>query len=493
MNPPEREVSAGPAKAATTITIWPKITVTVMALFMTWPAVYNGFPLLYPDSMTYITDGSLVARALFLHQYSVYYGMRSFIYSLVILPLHWNVTPWPIVAFQALIASYVVWLLVRSFAMRRPLLSFVVLTALLSVISTLGWYVSLIMPDILGPLMYLAIYLLVFAKTTLSRIDRWLLLLVIWWSAAAHITHLMLVVGLVVLLFILVAFRRKLRTRRLQSIGEVVGALLLSAAATMALHGFLYGKPSLSGERPPYLLARIIADGTGRSYLEQHCPQEKWAICDNVHNLPSNADEFLWGPDGVWDGASDDKRDQMLKEETQLVMATLRAYPRTQLTKSSQNFWDQLCTFGIDDFDTSSWVLDQFTSTLPSQRVHYFDSRQQRGALPLEFVTSMQRWVVVASLVLIAALVPFAWRRQSSQLAWLSIVIASTVIANALLSGTLSMVDDRYQARVIWMVPMLAGLFFADDLTHWGDVSQSSAAAFLGRFRKRSRRPGSPG
>jgi len=45
--------------------------------------------------MTYLSDGRVVARALFLHQLSKYYGVRSFFYSLVILPFHWNICPWP--------------------------------------------------------------------------------------------------------------------------------------------------------------------------------------------------------------------------------------------------------------------------------------------------------------------------------------------------------------------------------------------------------------
>ena len=49
------------------------------ALFMTWPALYNRYPLLYPDSMSYLEDGRLVARALFLHKFSADYGGRSFL------------------------------------------------------------------------------------------------------------------------------------------------------------------------------------------------------------------------------------------------------------------------------------------------------------------------------------------------------------------------------------------------------------------------------
>lgn len=49
------------------------------AFFLAWPAIYNGFPLLYPDSMTYLGDGPAVARAIFLHRFSQYYGVRSFL------------------------------------------------------------------------------------------------------------------------------------------------------------------------------------------------------------------------------------------------------------------------------------------------------------------------------------------------------------------------------------------------------------------------------
>jgi hypothetical protein len=41
---------------------------------MPWPAFYNGYPLLDPDSMSYLEDGPLVARAVFLHKFSANYG-----------------------------------------------------------------------------------------------------------------------------------------------------------------------------------------------------------------------------------------------------------------------------------------------------------------------------------------------------------------------------------------------------------------------------------
>ena len=82
--------------------IWRGLAVFAGAVLMTWPALYNGYPLLYPDSMSYLEDGRLVARAVFLHKFSPTTAGDG-IYCLGILPLHRNVSPWPIVALNALL------------------------------------------------------------------------------------------------------------------------------------------------------------------------------------------------------------------------------------------------------------------------------------------------------------------------------------------------------------------------------------------------------
>jgi hypothetical protein len=51
------------------------------------------------------------------------------------------------------------------------------------------------------------------------------------------------------------------------------------------------------------------------------------------------------------------------------------------------------------------------------------------------------------------------------------VVIVSTVIANALVTGALSMVEDRLQSRVVWLLPLLAGILILD----WFDQRQQEA------------------
>jgi hypothetical protein len=442
------------------------------ALLLAWPAIYNGFPLLYPDSMTYLDGGRIVARALFLHRFSEYYGVRSLFYSLGILPWHWNVTPWPVVALQCLLVAWVVWLVVRSVTARRPAACYLVLVLPLSLLTGVGWYTGFIMPDILGPVLYLSIYLLVFAPDTLSRAEHVILSPIAVWAVTAHSTHLILAAGLCVLLALFALFDRRTLRRRVQGVGEAAAIVALAAAAQLAMNGYLYGKLSLNGERPPYLMARIIADGPGRLYLEKHCSQLQWAICAHVEELSGDADGFLWGSEAIYENAPDSEKDRMVKEEMTFVLATVRTYPREQLLRSAANFRDQLFAFGIYGFDSSPWILGQFDSVLPRARASYLRSRQAQDALPLDMLSDVQWWTVVVSLAMIAVLIPFLWRRHSPRLGGLSVVIAAAVVANAFVTGVLSVVDDRYGCRVIWLVPLLAGVFLLD----WIGQRQSAKA-----------------
>jgi hypothetical protein len=428
------------------------------AMFMIWPAVFNRYPLLYPDSMTYLGNGSPVARALFLHQLSDYYGMRSFIYSVGILPFHWNATLWPVVALQALLTAYVIWLVVRSILPQRTLFWYLAIVAFLSLLTSASWFVSLIMPDILGPLLYLCIYLLVFARDTLWRPESVTVAGIACWAVASHATHLILAAGICLLLAALWAiFRRGFMFGRLKPLGEVAAIVIMAAVAQVALNSYLYGKPSLNGDRPPFLTARLIADGPGRWYLEQHCSETKFAGCGHLRELRADSDQFLWADDGVWKTSSTDAQEQMLREEIPFALATLRTYPRAQIFKSASNFWQQLSAFEIG-FDANDWMVQQFDEVLPSGKVRFLRSRQAVNDLPFDFLSMIQNWTVVASLALIVIFGALLWRRWTFRLTGLALVIVPAVLANAFVTGVLSTVEDRYQSRVVWLVPFLAAI-----------------------------------
>jgi hypothetical protein len=446
------------------------------ALLLTWPAFYNRYPLLFPDSLSYIESGPRVARALFLHHFSHYYGVRSFVYALGIAPFHPSAVLWPVIALQSVITAYVLWLVVRSFTIpadgcptftpclsalrweaKSPVTTYYAIMLPLALLTGLSWTTSIVMPDILGALLYLAVYLLVFAPESLSRPQRALLILIAWWSAAAHITHIMLALGLLIFLLAALFLVRAVTRSRLRGLAISAAILVAAVLSHMAVHQALYGKPTLNGKRPAYLTARLIADGTGRLYLQQHCPQANFAMCGFVQNLPANTDEFLWNANGIWQTASPETQSLILRQESSFAMAVVRAYPRQQLAISLHAFRKQLTSFDISN-DANPWLGQKLEVGLPGQRPFYERSRQAQNTLPDELLSTIQNWTIAAALLVLCVLAPFLWKRRTARLMGLAATIFAILLGNAFVTAVLAEVDDRYQDRVIWLLPLLAAL-----------------------------------
>lgn len=469
-------------------------TVLVAAVILAWPAFYNRYPLLYPDSVSYLGDGSSVARAVFLHQFSEYYGFRSLIYSLGILGLHWNVTPWPIIAFNALLTSYVFWLLLRSlfFSGERASLYFAVLVLSLSLFTGLGWLVGWVMPDLFGPLLYLSIFLLVFARGTLSATERVLTGLIAWWGIVSHSTHLLLGSGLCIVLVGLSAAQGSGLRHSLREVRLVAAILVAAILAQVGLNAYLYRQLSLNGNRPPFLLARVIVDGPGRWYLRKHCASSHLLICDRLEKLPDNVDEILWGDEG-WSEASTEDQQELSHEEMTVVMGVVRDYPRDELRLCWNHFWRQLLTYGVYSYDANAWLGENIDAALPGQGNRYRHSRQAQGELHENFFTSMQNWAVTVSLfvIVIGLWILFARRLWSRRLAALTVIVIYAALANAAVTGNFSDVEDRLQARVVWLVPLLACTFILTWIDH--RFSGSNMIITARSRRSRSALPNSSG
>ena len=225
----------------------------------------------------------------------------------------------------------------------------------------------------------------------------------------------------------------------------------------------------------PYTMARFIADGPGRWYLQQHCGELDWAICDRVGDLPDNDDDFLWTDGGVWQGATPAKQREMLKEEWPLVLATVRAYPGAQLRVSLANFGTELTNFGLWDFTPNPWMESELNKVLPGALPRYLRTRQAQSRLPNIFFTTVQQWVVLASALAIVICVPLLWWWRRWRMLGLVAVLVPAVIANAFLTAVLSEVDSRYQCRVIWLIPLLAGLIVLDLLNRRSECSEPTS------------------
>ena len=71
---------------------------------------------------------------------------------------------------------------------------------------------------------------------------------------------------------------------------------------------------------------------------------------------------------------------------------------------------------------------------------------------------------MLSSGVLVIALLPWLWRTRRTRLLGLFAVAVPALIGNAFVTAVFSGISSRYQSRVIWLVPLLAGLSVLDYL-----------------------------
>jgi hypothetical protein len=240
---------------------------------------------------------------------------------------------------------------------------------------------------------------------------------------------------------------------RVAPVAAVIGCAVLLQLAT---HAYLYGRPTLTGSDVPFLLARAIGDGTVEPYLRSVCGKRSFALCEFLDRLPCDVDTFIWSERGVWKTATPEQRRRMLDEEARLLRAAIQARPLEQLRASLKNFAVQLVHFEIRDLDRHPAIDAQVNTSVVATAAGYFTSRQAQGRLHLRAFGGVI-YVVVGLSILVAALA--AWRlsaRWPADLGPFAGLVSTGIIANAVITGALSGLNPRYQARVIWLVPLIA-------------------------------------
>ena len=199
-------------------------------------------------------------------------------------------------------------------------------------------------------------------------------------------------------------------------------------------------------------------------------------LCSRLPALTDDENDFLWSSTGVLATTTPAEQKQLRREEMPLALATLRTYPSAQFRVSARNAWQQLLYFDLDSFDQSSWMESALPSVLPGSAARYSRTLQVHSALPTERFSQIARWTAgTAALVVLLALCR-PRRFLPEPLSRLAAVLLPALVLNAIVTGVLSGLDARYQARVIWLLPLLALLIVLRSLDSQPHTARETGA-----------------
>jgi hypothetical protein len=424
------------------------------AAMLLWPALVNGYPLVFIDSVSYL------GQALF----PEWPWDKTPAYGAFLAFAHWGWTLWLPAAAQGLILSHLLWLAQRGIRGETSWMLHVTLCAALAAFTSAPWFAAMLMPDVFAAIGPLCLLLIGFARDRLATAETVWLTLLGAFAIATHLSHLPTALALVV--FIAIVARGVVPALR------AALPVALAAAGLVAANAWTLGQPTLSPNGAVFLLARLQADGPAARTIRARCPGAGWHLCGFVDRLPMDSDTFLWDPQSPPNRTVDGQPIPMggrrlAPEAAAIIAATLREQPAEVAEAMARNGLLQLWRFQIGDTLGDRYLAEsarRAVSRMPLPELEAFDAgAQMRGELPAiaRPWAALQMPVVLASAaLLLVALLRAAWRRERAVAGLLGGVVIAVVV-NAFATGALSAPVDRYQARIVWLLPLAAVLGLA--------------------------------
>ncbi|MGL4543882.1 MAG: hypothetical protein ACRCUI_15375, partial [Polymorphobacter sp.] len=322
-------------------------------------------------------------------------------------------------------------------------------TAGLALFTTLPWFAASLTPDLTAAVLIVCGMVVV---GSLDRLGGWAHFGVFGaasFAMLAHYGNVPLGLALAAIVSAVLLWRRRLTPVLALLIVLPVG---LAIGGNMVASKLAFKEASVAPKHLPILLARSIADGPALWHLQENCPQKRYAICEVFDTMPTSITKLLWAKDGMIARATDAQMARIRAEEPIILRRAFLEYPRQQSWSLVSNAVLQLGSIGTEDL---RWSRLQRTAdggfvNGPGR----FDQRAGFG--------HVARLNIAVTLLALAVLGGCCWRDRLTAAPHerdLLFVALAGLAVNAAIFGGLSAPVDRYQARVIWILPLLALLF----------------------------------
>jgi len=427
---------------------WSVATLVAAAVILSGPAIYNRYPLLFPDTLGYLASRDALVDLVRPD------NVRPVFYGWLLLPFRFDGGLWAVVLAQGMLVAYMLRRTLGVLSGSWGHLALLALAALLATVTSLPWYVSHILPDIFAGLLILALFLLGGSDRALGWKERLALTALATAGILVHLSHLAIAGAVFVVTVILrwllpnVAQRISLRQVALP-LGLAIAAMIGYAA--LANDGHL-----LPPHSPAFVLGRLFADGPGRAYLEGACVKQTYLLCQYQDRLSGTTDEIMWRPSSpLW---RRDLYQRVKAEEPAIILGTVGTFPLWVAQRVVIDFLKQLMTAYTEIYFDEEGARQYFTQH-PQMQQAFHSSRQGEGQLTtwsLRYISMLDGWVVLASVVACLAGAAVAVRQGDWLILHFMAVVAAGILANAFVCGVLSSGDGRYQARIVWLIPFAA-------------------------------------
>lgn len=432
------------------------VSLSVFVLLI--PALQNGYPLLYSDSATYIASGHIGAVPI----------DRPMLYCFMVRHLSLSYSLWLVVIFQSVIFVWLTSLMLAQFVESRFICAYSFVVCLfLSLFTGASNYLSQIMPDVFSGFLIAALGLILISR---NKTERRILTALTIVSSMVHFSNLLTITGLsIVSLILLYIFKKRVENIRTKAVNLVVISVL--PWMLIPSFNFLFEKEFyLNKSSNVFFTGRLIETKILSDFFETQPNAKQYSLYAVKDRVPEKAWQFLWNNDSpLYDGncsanggwsncwkVHSPEYGRMIRDVL-TTPALLEKFVRISMA----DWKNQLL-----DFDTGHLTpqgkgsgFDEIIPQYLDDSLQYRAAKQYTETLFFEKESKIQRWVVGISLVVIVCSVIYLARKKSDNIKSIVIIgitILFGLIINALSCSVFSGVLNRYQGRVIWLIPLFA-------------------------------------
>ena len=330
----------------------------------------------------------------------------------------------------------------------------------LAFLSDAAFYSCLLLPDLFVGFSILGCAVLISLKRTLRRKEAAAWFLFLLGSLLCHDSCILIAASLLAVAVVADLFRRSWSNRR--GLG-IIGVALVTAYCAQAVVTYGIGRATHQAPlRFPLLEARLVADGPGTRYLRASCPQSHFTLCEYVHDFPMASADFLFGTDpgkAVYETASYEQRKALSAEQGRFVVAVLKYDPAGVVRTGLWNTWAQFSNFTLSNFNSDAAFNDKMERSFPTSiMIQIRGSSAYHQTFPVSILTVLLYIFVIGSFMylLLAYFGILSRRDMNEPLKGMFVWSCLGLVLNAALSGGLSFPQQRYQARVVWILPLIA-------------------------------------
>lgn len=377
---------------------------------------------------------------------------------------------WFSIIIQSLIAAYLIFVfIVRSLGL--DFRYFLISCAVLFIASPLPFFASFLMPDVFAEFLILGFAILATSWDRLSHVERAITSVVLLFAVLAHITHLGLLLGLTAMTVgYVVILADRSQWINIRWLIAVVAACVVIAVLWEVMFSFAvsraFGSPPI---RPPFVTAKLLSM-LGEPAVSKVCGSSAFVVCRFKDRFPIDSDSFLWSEDertGIFSVVDVQTKRLLDDEQLRFALAIIPPNLGHVVAGVSMDALRQLTYVGLSEYSYGPADLNFFRDRLPS---HYFDRMTSTLAARSDaYVVFGRKVLYVTAVIGVIITAPLFFggvrpRRDRSaneierERTWraATCILLAGIMLNAIICGGVSAVQDRYQARVIWLIQLSA-------------------------------------